>query len=154
VLIYDRPASALEAKFSMPFCAAAAVACGEISVATFAAPSLDDPRIRSIMPRITMRVDPSLDGGAPPLTESRVTITLRDGRVLRREAHGARGYAERPASDEELAAKFTACARRVLDESDTNRVLRLLEGIETLDDVRTLTRALLMPEARVRASRS
>ena len=30
VLIYDRPASGLEAKFSMPFCAAAAVARGQV----------------------------------------------------------------------------------------------------------------------------
>ena len=79
---------------------------------------------------------------------------LRDGRVLRQDAHGARGYPEQPASDEELAAKFTACAQRVLDESDTTRALRLLERLETLDDVRTLTRALVMPEARARASRS
>ena len=154
VLIYERPLSGLEAKFSMPFCAAAAVALGEIGVDTFAAQSLDEPAVRSMMARITMSVDPSLDGGGPPLTESRVTIMLRDGRVLRQDAHGARGYPEQPASDEELAAKFTACAQRVLDESDTTRALRLLERLETLDDVRTLTRALFMSEARVRASRS
>ena len=34
------------------------------------------------MPRVAMRVDPSLDGGAPPLTQARVDIRLRDGRVL------------------------------------------------------------------------
>ena len=154
VLIYERPASALEAKFSMPFCVAAAVALGEVGVDTFDARSLDEPRIRSMMARITMCVDSSLDGAGPPLTESRVTITLRDGRVLRQDAHGARGYPARPAGGAELAAKFTACARRVLDESNATGALRLLERLETLDDVRTLTRALVMPEARARASRS
>jgi 2-methylcitrate dehydratase PrpD len=154
VLIHERPSSALEAKFSMPFCAAAAAAFGAVGVDTFEAPALADPHIRSLLPRITMRVDPSLDGVGPPLTEARVTIFLRDGRVLRQDAHGARGYPERPASADELRAKFTACAQRVLSETETDRALRLLETIEMLDDVQTLTRVLFMPVERARVSRS
>ena len=32
--------------------------------------------------------------------------------MLAQDAHGARGYPERPASDDELDAKFMACATR------------------------------------------
>jgi 2-methylcitrate dehydratase PrpD len=154
VLIYERPSAGLEAKFSMPFCAAAAVALGEVGVDTFDARGLGDARIASLMPRITMRVDPSLDGIGPPLTEARVTITLVDGRGLRQAAHGARGYPEQPASGDDLAAKFTACARRVLDGEETERALRLLQGLESIDDARVLTRALITPGERARVSRS
>jgi 2-methylcitrate dehydratase PrpD len=154
VLIYERPSSGLEAKFSMPFCAAAAVALGEVGVDTFDARRLGDSRIASLMPRVTMRVDPSLDGVGPPLTEARVTITLVDGRVLRQDAHGARGYPEQPASADDLAAKFTACARRVLDGEETAHALRLLQGLESIEDARVLTRALIRPGERARVSRS
>jgi 2-methylcitrate dehydratase PrpD len=154
ILIYPRPASGLEGKFSLPFCAAAAVVFGRVGVDTFDDAVLADPRVVSMMPRVAMRVDPSLDGIGPPLTEARVAVTLRDGRVLRRDAHGARGYPEHPAGDDELCAKFTACARRVLTEEEASRALGQLQRIEAIDDVRRLTDALITREERVRVSKS
>lgn len=154
ILIYPSPESGLEGKFSLPFCAAAAVVFGRVDVDTFDDTALADPRVVSLMPRVAMRVDSSLDGVGPPLTEARVTISLTDGRTLRQNAHGARGYPDRPAGDAELHAKFTTCARRVLDEDETARALGLLQRIDAIDDVRALTDALIRREARVRASRS
>ncbi len=72
VLIYDKPASGLEAKFSMPFCVAAAIADGRVGIETFDTARLDDPRVTSLMSRVTMTVDPSLGVEAPALTQSRV----------------------------------------------------------------------------------
>ena len=141
VLIHERPATGLEAKFSMPFCAAAALAHGRVAIDTFEG-GLADPAIAALMPRIAMHVDPSFDGAAPPLTQARVSIALKDGRVLTREARGARGYPANPASDEELDAKFLACAARALSQPAASRALELLRGIERLPDVRALTRAL------------
>lgn len=142
VLIYENPTTALEAKFSMPFCAAAAVVFGSVGVDTFEPEALANPTVASLMPTVTMRVDPSLEGVGPPLTEARVTITLRGGRVLRDDAHGARGYPERPASDEDLAAKFLACARRAMDDSKARRALELAQQIADLPDIRQLTNVL------------
>ena len=142
VLIYDRPATGLEAKFSMKYCAAAAVAWGNVGVETFEDAALGNPDVASLMPRVFMRADPSLDGFGPPLTEARVTVTLRDGRALRRDAHGARGYPERPASDDELAAKFLSCAQRALPAPTAHRALDLLRGVSDLPDVRELTTAM------------
>ena len=89
-----------------------------------------------------MRVDPSLDGSGPPLTQARVHVRLRGGRVLTQHANGARGYPEQPASDEELDAKFLACARRAMPEPAAKRALGLLRQIEELEDVRSLTAVL------------
>jgi hypothetical protein len=68
-----------------------------------------------------------------------VRVVLRDGRVLRRAANGARGYPERPASGKELAAKFLVCAARALPAPDANRLLTRLQDLEVVDDVRTIT---------------
>jgi 2-methylcitrate dehydratase PrpD len=142
VLLYDRPASALEAKFSMPFCAAAAVADGRVGLDTFTPERLRDRRIGEVQSRVHMRVDSTLDSSAPPLTQANISVHLRDGRTLRAVANGARGYPERPASDEELAAKFTACAMRVMPESDARAALDALRGIEQATDVRAVTTML------------
>ncbi len=144
ILIYDRPSSGLEGKFSMPFCAAAAVVHGRIGIETFDAAQLRDEAIVALQSRVTMRVDATLDTSAPPLTQARVTVRLRDGRVLTALAHGARGYPERPASEAELATKFTSCAAQTLSESQAARALAALREIDAIGDVRILA-ALLDP---------
>jgi 2-methylcitrate dehydratase PrpD len=142
ILIHDRPATGLEGKFSLPFCAAAAVVFGRVGIDTFEAASLTNPEVTALMPRVAMHVDSSLDAGAPPLTQARVHVRLRDGRVLTQRANGARGYPANPASDEELDAKFLACAGRALSGAASARALDLLRRLETLEDMRTLTGVL------------
>jgi 2-methylcitrate dehydratase PrpD len=142
ILIYDRPASGLEGKFSMPFCAAAAIVHGRVGVETFDASRISDPAILAMQSRVSMRIDPTLDASAPPLTQARVTVRLRDGRVLTASADGARGYHDRPASDDELAAKFTSCATQTLDEERAAQALAMLRDIESAPDVRAITTLL------------
>jgi len=138
VLLYDRPASALEAKFSMPFCAAAAVVDGRVALDTFDAGHLRDARIAQLQHRVRMVVDSSLDAGAPALTQARVAIRLKDGRELSSSANGARGYPDRPAGDDELAAKFLACAGRAMDEARATRALDALRRIGSAATVRMI----------------
>jgi 2-methylcitrate dehydratase PrpD len=140
ILLYDRPSSGLEGKFSMPFCAAAAMVHGRVGIDTFAAERLRDPAIAALQNRVTMRVDATLDATAPSLTQARVTVRLRDGRALTKSANGARGYPERPASDEERAVKFRSCATQTLSGPDAANALATLYAIESVADVRPDTR--------------
>jgi len=142
ILLYDRPSSGLEGKFSMPFCVAAAVVHGRVGIDTFEAAALRDPAVVAMQARVTMRVDPTLDAAAPPLTQARVTVRLRDGRVLTASGKGARGYPERPASDDELATKFTSCATKSLSAPQAAQALVALRDVESMSDIRTLTELL------------
>jgi 2-methylcitrate dehydratase PrpD len=142
ILIYDRPSSGLEGKFSMPFCAAAALVNGSVGLETFDASHIADPAIVAMQSRVTMRIDPSLDASAPALTQARVTVRLRDGREFTASANGARGYHDRPASSEELATKFLSCARETLSEDAAGEALAALRGIESIADVRSVTAML------------
>jgi 2-methylcitrate dehydratase PrpD len=138
ILLYDRPSTGLEGKFSMPFCAAAALVDGRVGIDTFDAARLRDPEIAALQSRVTMQADPTLDASAPALTQARVTVRLKDGRVLTAAANGARGYPARPASDQELDTKFLTCARRALPEADARKALATLRAIETAADIRSV----------------
>jgi 2-methylcitrate dehydratase PrpD len=139
LLMYERPATGLEGKFSMPFCAAAAVVHGRIGIDTFEPASIEDPAVRAVMPRVALRVNTAFDAAAP-LSQADVTVTLRDGRVLRRRADGARGYPGRLTS-EELAEKFASCAARALNAAAAQEAWLALQRLEEFADARDLTRA-------------
>ena len=138
VLIHDRPATGLEAKFSMPFCAAAAVADGQVGLATFSAARLADPALDELRRRISMHVDASLDPAAPALTQSRVQVALADGGVLCADARGARGYPDRPPTAEQRSHKFLSCAAFALPEARARAALAAVANIERESDIRAL----------------
>ncbi|HET9217506.1 MAG TPA: MmgE/PrpD family protein [Terriglobia bacterium] len=140
LLLYNRPATALEAKFSMPFCAAAAIVFGPPSLETFEESRIRDPRIQSLLPAVTLRANPAFDT-ATPLSKAKVTVKLKDGKTFVEHADGARGYPGR-LTREELATKFIKCARRVLTEEAAAKALRTVENVESLFDIAELTEAL------------
>lgn len=144
LLIYDRPETGLQGKFSMPFCLAAALVYGEVGLETFSPSCIQDTQIQELLPRVKMQVDSSLGQDAPGLTQSIVNIRLRDGRTLNRRANGARGYPEHPATAEELERKFLSCGRRSLPEDRLQAALVDLHHLETLSYVRQLTDSLAL----------
>ena len=138
LLIYDRPATGLEGKFSMPFCAAAAVIDGHVGISTFDVARIQSPEIQALMPKVKMRANAGFDT-TPPLSHTTVTVRRLDGRVLERSSNGARGYPARPASDAQLSAKFSECARRVLPAAVADEAWAMLSAIERVEQMSVLT---------------
>jgi 2-methylcitrate dehydratase PrpD len=137
LLIHERPSTGLEAKFSMPFCAAAALVFGHPSIDTFDVAHIRDPRVQALLPCVTLRANPTFDDSAP-LSQAQVTVRLRDGRSLIGRADGARGYPGR-LSDDELTTKFLDCAQRSLSRAAADQALAAVRAIGSSADVRTLT---------------
>ena len=138
LLTYARPSTPLEAKFSMQFCAAAALIFGHPTLETFDLEKIRDPRIQNLLPVITLRANPTFDAAAP-LSRANVTVRLIDGHTFAECADGARGYPGR-LSDGELQTKFLACAHRALTPSSAGRLLDALRAIETARDITDITR--------------
>ena len=137
LLIYDRPATGLEAKFSLPFCAATAIVHGRPDIETFNIERIQDPAVQALMPRVTLRANPAYDAAAP-LSQARVTVRLRDGRTVSQSSDGARGYPGR-LTDEELAVKFDGCARRSMSQPAIEQAWTALMHLDEVRDVRKLT---------------
>jgi 2-methylcitrate dehydratase PrpD len=142
LLIYDHPVTGLEAKFSMPFCAAAAVVDGRVGVDTFGVDRIQQPAIQAVMARVTLRTNAAFDSAAP-LSRAHVSVRLRDGRTFAQSADGARGYPGR-LSNAELATKFSGCAAGILTPAAAARAWDQLRRMESIPDARQLT-ALFQP---------
>jgi 2-methylcitrate dehydratase PrpD len=136
LLIYDRPQTGLEAKFSMPFCAAAAVVFGHPTIDAFDDAHIRDASVQALMPRVTLRANPAFDAAAP-LSQARVSIRLRSGDMLSARADGARGYPGR-LTDAELATKFLGCARRSLSTAQADAALAAVRFLDEADSVHEL----------------
>ena len=59
VLRHPAPTNALERKFSMPYCAAAALGRGRVGIDDFQDGPVQDAAVAALMPRVRMVVDPS-----------------------------------------------------------------------------------------------
>jgi 2-methylcitrate dehydratase PrpD len=139
LLIYDRPQTDLEAKFSMPFCAAAALVFGHPTIDTFEVGHINDPRVQALLPQVTLRANAAFDAFAP-LSQANVNIRLADGRTVCERVDGARGYPGR-LTEEEVSAKFLGCAARSLPGDGAHRALEAVRAIDGVEDVRTLAAA-------------
>jgi 2-methylcitrate dehydratase PrpD len=143
LLIHPNPSTGLEAKFSLPFCAAAAVVFPQIGIDTFTPESICHPDVQALMPRVSLSANAAFDAAAP-LSQARVTVRLRDGREWSQHADGARGYPGR-LTEQELSAKFEDCAARALGPSGAKNAWQALTSwcaSEGNGDVRTVTALL------------
>jgi 2-methylcitrate dehydratase PrpD len=137
LLIHPSPATGLEAKFSMPFCAAAALVYGRLDIGTFDGEHIRNPEVQALLPRVTLRANTAFDAAAP-LSQARVTVRLSGGRRLSQAADGARGYPGR-LTDGELAAKFTACATGTMTAAGAAAAWPAVRDVAGVADVRDLT---------------
>ncbi len=142
VLAHARPSTALERKFSMQFCAAAALGAGRVDLASFEDGPVRDLDVRGLMERVRMVVDPALPDGLEQHAWSRVTVRLADGRALEAPPRGAQGHPDTPLAPEALRAKFLACAERAIPRDEAEGVAEQLEHLEEIPDIRALTSRL------------
>ncbi len=142
VLSYTAPATALERKFSMQFCAATALADGRLDFRSFQDGEVGNAEVRALMPLVTMVVDESLPGGLKEHAWSRVTVRLRDGRAFGAPGRGARGHPDRPLSAQALHEKFLGCAGPVIGREEAEAVAEQIAHLEEIPDVRVLTARL------------
>ncbi len=141
VLRHNQPATGLEKKFSMQFCAAEALATGRVEIASFEE-GATAAGTRRLMDRVRMVVDPTLPDGLEQHAWSRVTVRLRDGRTLASPPRGASGHPDQPLTDAQLRAKFLGCAAPVLGAGEAEGVAEQLAHLEDVPDIRALTSRL------------
>jgi len=104
-LIHDAPRTGLEGKFSMPYAVAAALADGDVRLASFEDAAVQRPEIQAFLSKVHKSQE---DGELLPRW-TKLTLFLEDGEQLERRVEALRGSAGVPLSDAELTRKVEDC---------------------------------------------
>lgn len=138
IACYVRPTTANEARFSLTYVVATALAHGSVRMAAYEPARLNDEVTRSLMQRTEVSVDEELDAAFPGQRAARVVIETRDGRRVEHLQPNRKGDPELPLSDKELEGKFLELASPVIGAA---RSQALLASIWELDGASGLPRA-------------
>lgn len=142
-IVFRIPHTGLQGKFSMGYLLARAMVDGKVFLDAFTDSAVRDQNVLGLAARVQMRLDPDLkvsDGGSHPC---KVTVHLRNGQTYARQVEHAKGSREVPLTPDELKAKFAVCARQAISEESAERVLKYVERLETLENIRPLCQLLI-----------
>ena len=131
-LCFDDPRNDMEARFSMQYCLAVALARGFLSLRDFTDAAVARPEIRALLPLTTMSATPPEEelGPAGPFTHE-LTVTLKSGEVLTASRTAAKGTLGDPFTDEDRRRKFEDCCTPALGATATAALLAACESLET-----------------------
>jgi 2-methylcitrate dehydratase PrpD len=143
-LMYVTPRNEMEARFSMPYCVAAALHRGRLSLADFRPEAVRRPAIVAMIPRIHMtgrdpKDEPTEAGTRLP---HEVRVRLADGRVLESQHTWARGGVQAPLDAEDRRVKFEDCVAPVLGTEAAAALRANLGRLDRLAGLAEVTAAL------------
>ena len=141
VLRKEPPETGLEGKFSLEYCVAAALADGSVSLGTFDDSAVARANVRAIMECVRV----AEDGPATQVAiggNALVQVAFGNGESIRSQRVDIpRGSPRNPLSWAQLAQKFRDCAKPALDGSRAESVIKLVETLDDLPDIRHLADA-------------
>jgi 2-methylcitrate dehydratase PrpD len=149
IQLVDRAPSATMApsyaRLCLPYVAATALLRGNVDVEDFELSALADPTRLALAAKIRVLRDenPSLNALAP----QRVEVSLLDGRELAIDLPAVLGAPGRPLGRERHLVKFRRAAAsglRPMRLESVEALIRLVDDLPQLDDVRTLVDALIV----------
>ncbi len=126
------PRSGLDGKFSVEYCAAAALLDGQVGINTFT----DERRFAPDMEDMLGRINVEPEG--PESGATQATALLKNGSTVSAECAAFRGSAANPMSRDERLVKLHDCFNQAMSGADTQRTIEMLEDLENVADVADL----------------
>jgi 2-methylcitrate dehydratase PrpD len=152
VLAFTEPATPYQAKFSMPYCIAAAVVDHQVTLETFTDQKFEDRNIVETRKKVHLSfpdvpIWPGLADVGPDteFVGNPVTIKTTDGRSYNARVDIPRGDPALPLSDDELLSKYRDCARSQLRPDDAEHSVGLVLQLERATDIGSLMATLRSP---------
>jgi 2-methylcitrate dehydratase PrpD len=109
-LLHHRPATGLQAKFSMEFGLSILLLERKAGLAEYTDAIVQRRDVQEMIRRVDFHVDPEAERAGLDKMTSLLNVHLRDGRVLSGRAQFAKGSPADPMSYDEVAEKFRGCA--------------------------------------------
>lgn len=131
------PHNVVDGQFSGPFVVASALATGAMGWDSYRL--LQDPTVRSLLPKIACEQDPEIEAEFPSNMSGKVTIVAR-GQTFVRKVVVPKGEPSNFLTEDELRAKFSGLAEAVLGPERTARLASEVLAIDHVADVSSLMR--------------
>ncbi len=125
------------AKFNIPFCVATALVYGQVGLSAFTPDRLADPKIRAIVPRISLVRDAELGKAYPECWPAVVEVTTRAGQGHTARVDFPKGDPKNPMSQEEVVAKFHNLATPALSEAQRGKAVEAILHLERVENMAT-----------------
>ena len=138
------PANYLKAQMSLPYTLSIMLLDREIFLDQYAPEKLRDKRVLEYARKVKVTADPEMDrmlnDGMWP---SRVQLITKGGRSYESLFRFPKGSPQNPLTDAELQSKFTRLSKKVLDENRIREIIRVVNDVENLKEVASLTKLLV-----------
>jgi 2-methylcitrate dehydratase PrpD len=131
---FHRPKSGSEGKFSIPYCIAAALLRGKVSLEDFTDEKVADGEVQALLAKVEY-LYPVEYRKSPSSLAQEVVVKLNNGAEYAYRVDLPKGEPANPLTDGELRAKFVDCAGLLLPQVVIERVLDMLTSLESLDDI-------------------
>lgn len=149
IACYSDAPNSHRAKFCLRYMMAVALIDKVAGIAQFTDARVRQADVQTLMQKVTVTVPADFERhrgtwgeNGSSWGETRLRITLNDGKTLSTARSYARGYPQDPATWDDVKGKFLECADGVLNEGTSAEVIGMVRDLESLSDVRRLTGAL------------
>lgn len=143
----------VNAQFSIQYCVANALLRGSSKLTHFDEASVIDDKVLDLVKKIDVSDDPSL--GAPESQEAspsthlsvRMKVATKEGSVYHKAVDIPRGNPRNPLVEEEHMERFHDCinyAHKPLPTENIEKIIRMVDRLEVVEDVRNLIPLLLV----------
>lgn len=133
------PINVMAARLSVPYCIAVCAAKRNGGLDAFHPETIFDPVVQEMLKKVEIVADPELHKLYPEKFPSNIEIYTKDGKVYKGEMYYAKGSRNNPFSDEEINNKFSGLSVPVIGKERTEKVITMMENLESVDDITKLT---------------
>ena len=107
---------------------------------------LEEPKILDFITRLSAYVDPEIERmGAPFRHAARVKVRAKGGRAYEKMLLHRRGSPENPLKPEDIVYKFRHVVSACLSKENTDRIVKLVDSLNRLDDLSELIGLIAAP---------
>lgn len=138
------PVTRETADHSFPYCVAAALLDGRVTLHSFDSKRLRDPALHEVMKKIRVVPQPEFFGRYPAAMPTRITVRTATGKVYERQVNIPLGHPDNPMSDRDVENKLRRLASRRVGRAQVERLIGFVWNVEEERDI-----AKLMPLLRV-----
>jgi len=128
------------ADHSLPYCTAAALYDGDVTLETFDEEHFSDPKLVAFTSLVKVHHDTTLDSRYPSGIPNRITVTLKDGHKVSKEVEFPRGHAGNPMTDAEVEAKFRRRVEPKYGTAKADAILARCWDFESITNIAELIR--------------